>query len=107
MRRDVLADSCAVSRSIRAYTVAACAVVVLSLCAAAPVYAHHLQKAATTTLPITTSSAKARQLYYKGREDFENLYLERCNDDWRVAVKEDANLAVAWAWIAFNSTNPE
>jgi tetratricopeptide (TPR) repeat protein len=107
MRRDVLADSCAVSRSIRAYTVAACAVVVLSLCAAAPVYAHHLQKAATTTLPITTSSAKARQLYYKGREDFENLYLERCNDDWREAVKEDPNLAVAWAWIAFNSTNPE
>jgi tetratricopeptide (TPR) repeat protein len=40
-------------------------------------------------------------------EDYENLYLERCNDDWRAAVKEDPTLAVAWAWIAFNSSNPE
>ena len=39
--------------------------------------------------------------------DYENLYLERCNDDWRAAVKEDPNLAVAWAWIAFNSGNPQ
>jgi tetratricopeptide (TPR) repeat protein len=39
--------------------------------------------------------------------DYENLYLERCNEDWRAAVKEDPSLAVAWAWIAFNSTNPE
>ena len=39
--------------------------------------------------------------------DYENLYLERCNDDWRAAVKEDPNLAVAWAWIAFNSSNPQ
>jgi tetratricopeptide (TPR) repeat protein len=40
-------------------------------------------------------------------EDYENLYLERCNEDWRAAVKEDPNLAVAWAWIAFNSGNPQ
>jgi len=40
-------------------------------------------------------------------QDYENLYLERCNEDWRAAVKEDPNLAVAWAWIAFNSGNPE
>jgi tetratricopeptide (TPR) repeat protein len=39
--------------------------------------------------------------------DYENLYLERCNEDWRAAVKEDPNLAVAWAWIAFNSGNPQ
>ena len=39
-------------------------------------------------------------------EDYENLYLERCNDDWRAAVKEDPNLALAWAWIAFNSRDP-
>src|SRR5205807_10673175 len=38
---------------------------------------------------------------------YENLYLERCNDDWRAAVREDPSLAVAWAWIAFNSGNPE
>src|SRR5208337_2501702 len=32
---------------------------------------------------------------------------ERCNDDWRGAVKADPNLAVAWAWIAFNSSDPK
>ena len=65
------------------------------------------RRVSPTTLPITTSSAKARELYVKGMEDYENLYLERCNDDWRAAVKEDPNLAVAWAWIAFNSGNPQ
>jgi len=83
------------------------AVLTLALCVTAPLYAHHLQKGQTATLPITTSSAKARELYYKGMQDYENLYLERCNDDWRAAVKEDPKLAVAWAWIAFNSGNPE
>jgi tetratricopeptide (TPR) repeat protein len=88
-----------------------CAVAALILCFAIcfnpPAYAHHLKKGDTTYLPITTSSAKARELYEKGMVDYENLYLERCNDDWRAAVKEDPNLAVAWAWIAFNSSNPQ
>ena len=57
------------------------------------------------SMPVTASSAKARELYQKGMEDYENLYLERCNEDWRAAVKEDPNLAVSWAWIAFNSRN--
>src|SRR3984957_10769653 len=80
---------------------------VLAVGFAAPLYAHHLKKASTTSLPITTSSPKARALYEKGIADYENLYLERCNDDWRAAVKEDPNLAVAWTWIAFNSGNPQ
>ncbi len=82
---------------------------ILGVCFAAPVYAHahHLKQGATTSLPVTTSSAEARSLYEKGMQDYENLYLERCNDDWRAAVKADPNLAVAWAWIAFNSSNPE
>ncbi len=84
-----------------------CAILVLALSLAAPLSAHHLKKGATTLMPITTSSAKARELYQKGVVDYENLYLERCNDDWRAAVKEDPNLALAWAWIAFNSSNPE
>ena len=84
-----------------------CAVLALALSLAVPLFAHHVKKAQTSTMPVTTSSAKARQLYFKGIEDYENLYLERCNDDWRAAVKEDPNLAVAWAWIAFNSGNPE
>jgi len=91
----------------RTATLKACAVIVFSLCLAAPLFAHHLKKGDSTTLPVTTSSAKARELYVKGMEDYENLYLERCNEDWRAAVKEDPNLAVAWAWIAFNSGNPQ
>ena len=83
-----------------------CAVFALALSAAAPLFAHHIKKGETATLPVTTSSAKARELYEKGMADYENLYLERCNDDWRAAVIEDPNLAVAWAWIAFNSSNP-
>jgi tetratricopeptide (TPR) repeat protein len=85
----------------------ACAVFVLGLSLAAPLYAHHVKRGSSTHLPITTSSAKARELYEKGMVDYENLYLERCNDEWRAAVKEDPNLAVAWAWIAFNSGNPD
>jgi tetratricopeptide (TPR) repeat protein len=84
-----------------------CAVPVLALCLAAPLYAHHVKQGETTTLPVTTSSPKARELYEKGMSDYENLYLERCNDDWRAAVKEDPNLALAWVWIAFNSTDPQ
>ena len=81
-------------------------VLILGVCFAAPVYAHHLKQGVTTTLPVTTSSPEARSLYEKGMQDYENLYLERCNDDWRAAVKVDPNLAVAWAWIAFNSSDP-
>jgi tetratricopeptide (TPR) repeat protein len=84
-----------------------CAVCAVSVGLAAPLYGHHLKPGASTYLPITTTSAKARELYQKGMADYENLYLERCNDDWRAAVKEDPNLAVAWAWIAFNSGNPQ
>ena len=84
-----------------------CAVLVLGVCFVAPVYAHHLKQSTARSLPVTTTSAQARALYEKGMEDYENLYLERCNDDWRAAVKEDPNLAVAWAWIAFNSTDPK
>ena len=97
MRRNVLLKAV----SMRSLVLAA-----VGLCLAAPVYAHHVQKGSSTSLPVTTTSAKARELYEKGMVDYENLYLERCNDEWRAAVKEDPNLAVAWVWIAFNSGNP-
>src|SRR5580704_16715152 len=82
-------------------------VLILGVCFASPLYAHHVKPATATSMPVTTSSPEARSLYEKGMQDYENLYLERCNDDWRGAVKADPNLAVAWAWIAFNSSNPE
>jgi len=90
----------------RALMMKALVVLTLGLCLAAPLLGH-TKKGETKTLSVTTSSAKARELYEKGMADYENLYLERCNEDWRAAVKEDPNLAVAWAWIAFNSGNPE
>jgi len=46
------------------------AVVALTLSFAAPLSAHHLKKGESSTLPVTTSSAKARQLYFKGMEDY-------------------------------------
>jgi tetratricopeptide (TPR) repeat protein len=90
----------------RALIVKFCAVLAIAL-SAVPLFAHRAKGGKSTSLPITTSSAKARELYIKGMEDYENLYLERCNEDWRQAVKEDPNLAVAWAWIAFNSGDPQ
>ena len=88
-----------------------CAVLflIIAVCFAAPIsaHAHHVKQSSAASMPVTTSSAEARSLYEKGMQDYENLYLERCNDDWRAAVKADPNLAVAWAWIAFNSSNPQ
>ena len=92
--------------SVKAQAVPALAMILTVIVMAAPLSAHHV-KTQTGSLPVTTSSATARSLYLKGVTDYENLYLERCNDDWRAAVKEDPNLALAWAWIAFNSSNPE
>lgn len=89
-----------------AFLLRICAVATLAFCLAAPLYGHHI-KGESAAMPVTTSSAKARELYQKGVADYENLYLERCNEDWREAVKEDPNLAIAWAWIAFNSGNPQ
>ena len=63
------------------------AVVVLmfSVCFAVPAFAHHLKQTASTSLPLTTASPEARALYEKGMQDYENIYLERCNDDWRAS----------------------
>ena len=73
----------------------------------APAHAHHLQRAEATSMPVTTSSPEARALYQKGMAELENLYLERSLDDWRAAAKLDPNFGLAWAWIAFKSSNPE
>src|SRR3984885_11030075 len=81
--------------------------ILIGACFSAPVYAHHLKQGATVSMPVTTSSAQARSLYEKGMQDYENLYLERCNDDWRGGVMAAPNLAVAWAGIGLNSSDPK
>lgn len=91
---------------MRRFNCAVLIILALSVCFKAPAYAHHVKQSTSVTMPITTSSPQAHALFVRGLHDYENLYLERCNDDWRAAVKADPNLAVAWAWIAFNSSNP-
>ncbi|HZQ70995.1 MAG TPA: tetratricopeptide repeat protein [Terriglobales bacterium] len=81
---------------------------ILGLMFAFPVasLAHHVKQAAVKTMPVTTSSAKARDLYIRAMKDYENYYLERANVGWRAATKEDPDFALAYAWLAFNSRNP-
>ncbi len=69
-------------------------------------FAHHIKQGATKTLPVTTSSPKARDLFVRAMTDYENLYLERANIGWRAAVEADPNFALAHAFIAYNSRNP-
>ena len=63
-------------------------------------------KSAGSAFPVTTSSAQARDLFEKGMQDYENLYLERCTQEWRDAAAADVNFALAHAWVAFNSNDP-
>ena len=57
-------------------------------------------------LPVTTTSAQARELFEKGMVDYENLHLDRATQDWREAANADPDFALAHAWVAFSSTNP-
>jgi tetratricopeptide (TPR) repeat protein len=63
-------------------------------------------KASSKILPLTTASSHARELFEKGMQDYENLYLDQATQDWRDAVAADPNFALAHAWVAFNSNNP-
>src|SRR5947209_7397229 len=93
----------------RILTVLAACLILVSMASArekAPKDKSSKTKPVAGSMPVTAASAKGREFYEKGMQDYENLYLERCNEDWRAAVQEDPSIAVAWAWIAFNSRNP-
>src|SRR5438552_3452184 len=51
--------------------------------------------AAVKSMPLTTSSARARDLYQRALQDYELLYLERATIGWRAATKEDPQFAAA------------
>jgi len=68
--------------------------------------AHHIKQAVAKTMPVTTVSPKARDLYERAMTDYENYYLERANLGWRAATVADPDFALAYAWLAFNSHNP-
>lgn len=63
-------------------------------------------KPSSKTMPVTTASPQARDLFEKGMQDYENLYLDQSTQDWRDAAAADPNFALAHAWVAFNSNNP-
>lgn len=69
-------------------------------------FAHHVKQAVAKTLPVTTASPKARDLYDRAMTDYENYYLERANLGWRAATVADPQFALAYVWLAFNSRNP-
>jgi tetratricopeptide (TPR) repeat protein len=83
-----------------------CILPVILLALSVPSLAHHLKPGKTKTMPLTTSSPKARDLYERAMQDYENLYLDRANIGWKAAAEADPNCALAYAWIAFNSRNP-
>lgn len=65
------------------------------------------KSAPVKSMPVTTSSAKARDLYQRAVQDHELLYLERATIGWRAAAKEDPQFAAAFAMLALNSRDPE
>ena len=71
-----------------------------------PCFAHHI-KPSGKTMEVTSSSVKARDLYERAMEDYESYYLERANIGWRAAIAADPNLALAQAWLSFNSQDPQ
>ena len=59
------------------------------------------------SMTVTTSSAKAKDLYQRAVQDYELLYLERSLIGFRAAAKEDPQFAAAFAMVAFNTRDPE
>ena len=82
------------------------ATLLLSFALALPLQAHHIKQSAAKEMPVTTSSPKSRELFGRALTDYENLYLERANIGWRAAVQADPNFALAYVFIAYNSSDP-
>lgn len=88
-----------------------CIVVVAVLCApfatASKKASHSKHHSKTsTTLPVTTTSARASELYEHGMVNYETLHIDRATADWRQATKADPNFALGYAFVAFSTTDP-
>lgn len=83
-----------------------CITAVLFFALTASSSAHHVKQANAKTMPVTTASATARDLYERAMTDYGDYFLERANIGWRAATKEDPQFALAYALLAFNSRNP-
>jgi tetratricopeptide (TPR) repeat protein len=60
--------------------------------------------AAPKEVPITTSSAEARDLYLQGRDRLEKLKLTDANALFRSATDKDPDFALAWLGVANSAT---
>jgi tetratricopeptide (TPR) repeat protein len=69
--------------------------------------AKNLKGTPVKSMPLTTSSVKARDLYQRALQDYELLYLERAAIGWRAATREDPKFGAAFAMLAMNSRDPE
>jgi tetratricopeptide (TPR) repeat protein len=78
---------------------------VICVCLVVPSLAHQIKQSAAKTMPVTTASPKARELFNRALTDYENLYLERANIGWRAAIQADPKFALAYVFIAYNSTD--
>jgi tetratricopeptide (TPR) repeat protein len=78
----------------------------LGLVLVSPLQAHHIKQSLAKEMPATTSSPKARELFERALDDYSNLYLERANVGWRAAVQADPSFALAYVFIAYNSSDP-
>jgi tetratricopeptide (TPR) repeat protein len=85
---------------------ACCLGLVICLLPAPLCQAHHIKPSTAKTMPVTTSSPKARELFERALGDYENLYLERANIGWRAAVEADPSFALAYGFISYNSNDP-
>ena len=59
------------------------------------------------TMPLTTSSPKARELYNQAVTNFEKMYIEPAHIGWKSAIAADPNFARAYACLALYSRDPE
>jgi tetratricopeptide (TPR) repeat protein len=71
-----------------------------------PAHSSAKKKEVGKTVPVTTVSPQAAELFEKGMVDYENLHLDRATQEWRDAAKADPDFALAHAWVAFTSTDP-
>src|SRR3974390_625099 len=64
-------------------------------------------KAMPARMPLTTSSAKARDLYQRAVENSEKLYVDRAMLGWRAAANEDPKFALPYVMLARYGRDPE
>jgi tetratricopeptide (TPR) repeat protein len=75
-------------------------------CSASKSLDKHNHTGLSRTMPVTTASPKAKAFFEQGMVAFLNAHIAEATNDWRSAVREDPQFALAHAWIAFNTGIP-